>query len=33
VESKVAVVTFDPVKTSREIIVAAIDKTGFKVVE
>jgi copper ion binding protein len=31
-ESKLATVTFDPVKTDREIIVAAIDKTGFKVV-
>jgi copper chaperone CopZ len=30
-ESKVATVTFDPTKTSRETIVAAIDKTGFKV--
>jgi copper ion binding protein len=31
-ESKLATVTFDPVKTDREVIVAAIDKTGFKVV-
>ncbi|MCL4176783.1 MAG: copper ion binding protein [Verrucomicrobia bacterium] len=30
-ESKVAMVTFDPAKTSRETIVAAIDKSGFKV--
>jgi copper ion binding protein len=30
-ESKLATVTFDPAKTSREVIVAAIDKTGFKV--
>jgi copper ion binding protein len=30
-ESKVATVTFDPTKTCRETIVAAIDKTGFKV--
>jgi copper ion binding protein len=31
-ESKLAMVTFDPAKTSRETIVAAIDKTGFKVI-
>jgi copper ion binding protein len=31
-ETKVAVVTFDPESTNREAIVAAIDKTGFKVV-
>jgi copper chaperone CopZ len=30
-ESKMAKVTFDPTKTCRETIVAAIDQTGFKV--
>jgi copper ion binding protein len=30
-ESKLAVVTFDPATTSRETLVAAIDKSGFKV--
>jgi Cu+-exporting ATPase len=32
-ESKQAVVTFDPAKVSRKDILAAIDSTGFKVVQ
>lgn len=32
-ESKLAVVTFDPARVSRKDILAAIDSTGFKVVQ
>ena len=32
-EDKNAVVTFDPAKVSREQVIAAIEKTGFKVVQ